>query len=56
MWFWNNKIEKIEKMNHQGKKTQLTGFKSPSKINLVRSKSTDQLTSTHKSIGRKHNI
>jgi hypothetical protein len=43
-------------MNHPVKKAQMTGFKSPSKINLVRSKSTDQLTSTHKSIGRKHII
>lgn len=39
---------------HPNKKINATGFKSPSKINLVRSKSTDQLTSTHKSIGRKH--
>lgn len=42
-------------MMHQNKKITVTGLKSPSKINLVRSKSTDQLTSTHKSIGRKHN-
>ena len=41
-------------MNHQNKKSHPTGFKSPSKVSLVRSKSTDHLTSAHKSINRKN--
>lgn len=49
-------IEKIENMIHPNKKIHTNGFKSPTKISLVRSKSTEQLTSTHKSIGRKHAV
>ncbi len=41
-------------MIQPNKKSQTNGFKSPSKVLLVRSKSTDQLTSTHKSITRKN--
>lgn len=41
-------------MMHQNKKSHPTGFKSPSKLTLIRSKSTDHLTSGHKSINRKN--
>lgn len=43
-------------MIHSNKKSHVIGLKSPSKVSLVRSKSTDQLMSTHKSIGRKNAV
>jgi hypothetical protein len=44
-------------MNSAHKKTHINVLKSPSKVALTRSKSTDHLVSTHqKSISRKNNI
>ena len=53
-WVFEITNRKIENMIHTIKKKNVSGFKSPSKVSLVHSKSTDHLTSTHKSIGRKH--
>lgn len=43
-------------MIHPNKKTHINGIKSPSKASLLRSKSTDHLTSAHKSISRKNMV
>jgi hypothetical protein len=41
---------------HPNKKTHTNGFKSPSKVSLIRTKSTEHLTSAHKSISRKNAV
>ncbi len=43
-------------MIHPNKKSHTNGFKSPSKVSLLRSKSTDHLMSTHKSVTRKNAV
>lgn len=43
-------------MSTLNRKNNLLGIKSPSKASLVRSKSTDQLTSTHQKAASKKNI
>lgn len=41
-------------MMHPTKKNQVSQFKSPTKATLIRSKSTDQLVSSHKSTSKKN--